>query len=152
MHVFKFRIWPGEISRNGYSTDVRRFEERLHAWRAGKVTGPTSDVYAGLGPPELGEVHGVRPKSVGKAQPFVVSLVFFELLTAGVCVLLGLSFDPDDLEKTAVSRQEINMLISRCRRDLVQAGLAGARLLERAPGGGGTRLVLAPGGTVAFEE
>ena len=51
-----------------------------------------------------------------------------------------------------VSRQEINMLISRCRRDLVQAGLAGARLLERAPGGGGTRLVLAPGGTVAFEE
>jgi hypothetical protein len=35
------------------------------------------------------------------------------------------------------------MLISRCRRDLVEAGLAGPLLLERAPGGGGTRLVLA---------
>lgn len=42
-----------------------------------------------------------------------------------------------------ISRQEINMLISRCRRDLVNAGLAGGRLLERAPGGGGTRLLLA---------
>ncbi len=51
-----------------------------------------------------------------------------------------------------VSRQEINMLISRCRRDLVQAGLPGARLLERAPGGGGTRVVLAPGGTIVFED
>lgn len=51
-----------------------------------------------------------------------------------------------------VSRQEINMLISRCRRDLVQAGLAGPRLLERAPGGGGTRLALAPGGAVVFED
>jgi hypothetical protein len=51
-----------------------------------------------------------------------------------------------------VSRQEINMLISRCRRDLVQAGLAGARLLERAPGGGGTRLALAPGAGVVFVD
>lgn len=47
-----------------------------------------------------------------------------------------------------VSRQEINMLISRCRRDLVDAGLAGPRLIERAPGGGGTRVVLAAGATV----
>lgn len=45
--------------------------------------------------------------------------------------------------KTAVSRQEINMLISRCRRDLVDAGIAGPRLIERAPGGGATRVVLA---------
>ena len=37
------------------------------------------------------------------------------------------------------------MLISRCRRDLVDAGLAGPRLIERAPGGGGTRFVLGPG-------
>jgi len=51
-----------------------------------------------------------------------------------------------------VSRQEINTLISRCRRDLVQAGLSGARLLERAPGGGGTRLALAPGGAIVFED
>ena len=49
-----------------------------------------------------------------------------------------------------VSRQEINMLISRCRRDLVDAGLPGARLLERAPGGGGTRLALAPGAAVVM--
>lgn len=43
----------------------------------------------------------------------------------------------------AVSRPEINMLISRCRKDLVDAGLAGPRLIERAPGGGGTRITLA---------
>lgn len=48
----------------------------------------------------------------------------------------------------AVSRPEINMLISRCRRDLLDAGLAGPRLIERAPGGGGTRLALAPNATV----
>ncbi len=48
-----------------------------------------------------------------------------------------------------VSRQEINMLISRCRRDLVQAGLAGPRLLERAPGGGATRLAVAPAAEVS---
>jgi hypothetical protein len=50
----------------------------------------------------------------------------------------------------SVSRPEINMLISRCRRSLVEAGLAGPRLLERAPGGGGTRLALAPGAEVVI--
>lgn len=47
-----------------------------------------------------------------------------------------------------VSRPEINTLISRCRRDLVEAGLAGPRLIERAQGGGGVRLLLAAGATV----
>ena len=62
---------------------------------------------------------------------------------------------PDDTIRTivwprkpAVSRPEINMLISRCRRDLVDAGIAGPRLVERAPGGGATRVVLAPGAEV----
>jgi hypothetical protein len=57
---------------------------------------------------------------------------------------------PDDTVRTivwprkpAVSRPEINMLISRCRRDLLDAGIAGPRLIERAPGGGATRVVLA---------
>ncbi len=64
-------------------------------------------------------------------------------------------FIPDDAvravvwpRKPGVSRPEINMLISRCRRDLVDAGLAGPRLVERAPGGGGTRIRLAPGAAV----
>jgi hypothetical protein len=64
-------------------------------------------------------------------------------------------FIPDDTvrsivwpRKPAVSRPEINMLISRCRRDLVDAGLAGPRLVERAPGGGGTRFRLAPNAAV----
>jgi len=59
-------------------------------------------------------------------------------------------FIPDDTVRSIVwprrpevSRPEINMLISRCRRDLVEAGLAGPRMLERAPGGGGTRVLLA---------
>jgi hypothetical protein len=65
---------------------------------------------------------------------------------------------PDDVVRSvvwprnpAVTRPEINVLISRCRRDLVEAGLAGARLVERAPGGGGTRLTLAPGAIVTIE-
>jgi hypothetical protein len=68
-------------------------------------------------------------------------------------------FIPDDVVRAivwprnpAVTRPEINVLISRCRRDLVEAGLAGARLLERAPGGGGTRIAIAPGATVTVEN
>lgn len=64
-------------------------------------------------------------------------------------------FIPDDVVRTivwprnpGVSRNEINTLISRCRRDFVQAGLAGPRLIERAPTGGGTRIALAPGAVV----
>ncbi len=64
-------------------------------------------------------------------------------------------FIPDDTvraivwpRKPEVTRQEINMLISRCRKDLVDVGLAGPRLLERAPGGGGTRIALAPNAVV----
>ena len=68
-------------------------------------------------------------------------------------------FIPDEVVRAivwprnpAVTRPEINVLISRCRRDLVEAGLAGARLLERAPGGGGTRLAVAPGAVVTVES
>jgi hypothetical protein len=53
--------------------------------------------------------------------------------------------------RPSVSRPEINMLISRCRRDLVEAGLAGPRLIERAPGGGGTRLAVAPGAEIEMK-
>ncbi len=66
---------------------------------------------------------------------------------------------PDDVVRAVVwprnpgvSRPEINMLISRCRRDLVEAGLAGGRLLERAPGGGATRILLAPGAQVRVQS
>lgn len=66
---------------------------------------------------------------------------------------------PDDVVRAVVwprnpgvSRPEINMLISRCRRDLVEAGLAGGRLLERAPGGGATRILLAPNAVVRVQS
>lgn len=52
----------------------------------------------------------------------------------------------------AVSRSEINMLISRCRKDLLAAGLAGPRLLERAKGGGATRVVLSPGAEIVVKR
>lgn len=68
-------------------------------------------------------------------------------------------FIPDDAvravvwpRKPEVSRQEINMLISRCRKDLVEVGLAGPRLLERAPGGGGTRVALAANAVVEIRD
>lgn len=68
------------------------------------------------------------------------------------------AFVPDEVVRSivwprdpAVSRPEINMLISRCRRSLVEAGLSGPRLLLRAPGGGGTRLALAAGADVVID-
>jgi hypothetical protein len=68
-------------------------------------------------------------------------------------------FIPDDVVRAvvwprnpAVTRPEINTLISRCRRDLVEAGLAGGRLLERSPGGGATRLALSPGAEVRVQS
>ena len=54
--------------------------------------------------------------------------------------------------RQAVPRPEINMLISRCRRDLLDAGIAGPRLLERAPGGGATRLAVAPGAEILVKS
>jgi hypothetical protein len=64
-------------------------------------------------------------------------------------------FIPDDVvapivwpRQDAPSRTEINVLIARCRKDLIEAGLAGPRLLQRAPGGGATRIALAPNAEV----
>lgn len=48
------------------------------------------------------------------------------------------------------SRRDLNVLITRCRQDLVSAGLSAAALIERAPGGGATRLRLAPGARVTI--
>ena len=69
------------------------------------------------------------------------------------------TFVPDEVVRgivwprdPAVSRPEINMLISRCRRSLVEAGLSGPRLLVRAPGGGATRLALAPDADVIIDS
>jgi hypothetical protein len=66
-------------------------------------------------------------------------------------------FIPDDVLRPLVwpgnpnvIRSEINVHITRCRRDLLAAGLAGPRLLQRSPGGGGTRLALAVGCEVVF--
>jgi hypothetical protein len=66
-------------------------------------------------------------------------------------------FIPDDVLRPIVwprnpnvIRSEINVHITRCRKDLLGAGLPGPRLLQRAPGGGATRLALAPGCTVEF--
>jgi hypothetical protein len=68
-------------------------------------------------------------------------------------------FIPDDAVRPivwprnpGVTRPEINVLISRCRRDFIEAGLAGARLIERSPGGGGTRFALAAGAVVVIES
>ena len=49
-------------------------------------------------------------------------------------------------------RTEINVVLARTRQDLVAAGIASARLLERAPGGRATRIVLAPGAVIHTVE
>jgi len=45
-------------------------------------------------------------------------------------------------------RQDVNVLITRCRQDLIAAGIAPATLIERAPGGRATRVILADGAKV----
>lgn len=66
-------------------------------------------------------------------------------------------FIPDDVLRPVVwpgnpgvSRSEINVHLTRCRKDLVAAGLPGPRLIQRAPTGGATRLAIAPGCEVTF--
>ncbi|MFN0248562.1 MAG: FHA domain-containing protein [Kofleriaceae bacterium] len=86
----------------------------------------------------------------------------FDLMNALLCPPEGYragEFVDDDTVRSvvwprnhSVSRPEINMLISRCRRDLVDAGLAGPRLIERAPGGGGTRVTLAPNAEIVVKS
>jgi len=49
-------------------------------------------------------------------------------------------------------RTEINVLISRCRRDFIDAGLNGARLIQRVPGGGGTRFALARDAVITIKQ
>jgi hypothetical protein len=56
-----------------------------------------------------------------------------------------LVWDDDD---EVGGRQDINVLLTRCRRDLVGAGIAAAGLIERAPGGRATRVLLAAGAKV----
>jgi hypothetical protein len=46
-------------------------------------------------------------------------------------------------------RQEVNVLLTRCRQDLVAAGIAATSLIERAPGGRATRVCLARGAKIA---
>lgn len=48
------------------------------------------------------------------------------------------------------SRRDLNVLIGRCRQDLTAAGIAAAGLLERSPGGGATRVRLAPGALITI--
>ena len=60
-------------------------------------------------------------------------------------VIVPLVWDDDGL---VGGRQEINVLLTRLRQDLVAAGIAPSGLIERAPGGLATRVVLAPGADV----
>jgi pSer/pThr/pTyr-binding forkhead associated (FHA) protein len=50
-------------------------------------------------------------------------------------------------------RGDLNVVVMRCRKDLLAAGISAERVLERARGGGATRIRLAPGArvTVASE-
>lgn len=53
--------------------------------------------------------------------------------------------------ETSKDRAAINLLLYRLRRTLIEAGLDGKALLDRAPGGGATRFVLSPGVRVAVD-
>jgi hypothetical protein len=51
----------------------------------------------------------------------------------------------------AMTRSDLNVLVHRVRKSLATAGLDGAALLERARGGGGTRLVVADDAEIGIE-
>jgi hypothetical protein len=50
--------------------------------------------------------------------------------------------------REASAREDINVLLTRLRHDLVAGNIAAVTILERAPGGRATRFVVAPGATV----
>ena len=56
------------------------------------------------------------------------------------------------LDEDVGGRQDVNVLLTRCRQDLVAAGIAATSLIERAPGGRATRVCLAPGATITKAE
>lgn len=118
------------------------------------AVGPTGDLPARVSIEMLPRGGRVVFEVAGRGCAVYLADRRFDLIVALLRPPAGYApgdFIPDDTvravvwpRKPSVSRPEINMLISRCRRDLVGAGLAGPRLVERAPGGGGTRIQLAP--------
>jgi hypothetical protein len=66
-------------------------------------------------------------------------------------------FVPDDVlapivwpRRPEIIRSDINLHITRCRRDLLAVGLPGPNLIERAPTGGATRLAIRPDCEIVF--
>ena len=143
--------------------DVLVFADETFTVRQFDATAPTTKVKRGELPTRV--VIEILPR--GGRIVFTTSAREYEVLLADrrLDLLMALlhppaghaagDWIPDDVVRAVVwprnpgvSRPEINTLISRCRRDLVGAGLAGPRLLERSPGGGATRIALASGATV----
>ncbi len=77
------------------------------------------------------------------------------LLRPGAAPTAGEWIDDDTLVsrvwgREGASRTQLNVLIHRARQSLTQAGLNGPALVERAPGGGGTRFRIADGAQVTL--
>ena len=51
----------------------------------------------------------------------------------------------------SMSRSDLNVLVHRVRKSLASVGVDGGALLQRAKGGGGTRLALAGGARIVLD-
>jgi hypothetical protein len=61
-------------------------------------------------------------------------------------VIVPLVWEDDEVG----GRKDVNVLLTRCRQDLVSAGIAATTLIERAPGGRATRVRLASSAKVSI--
>jgi Zn-dependent protease with chaperone function len=90
-----FTIWPGAPrSVLEIRHDSAALAERLQLWRDGKRAASPPSAVTGLGPPAFGKVYGVSLRQCVRPAAVLSSLLIFELLAAGLCVLAGLPFAP----------------------------------------------------------
>jgi Zn-dependent protease with chaperone function len=86
-------LWPGAP---GTLLRLRRaaaqLAGRLNDWRDGRAVAESLSAPTGLGPPALGTVHGESPRQALWSKAWLGSLLLFELLAVGLCVLAGVPF------------------------------------------------------------
>jgi hypothetical protein len=137
------RLFSVERVRAGDATTVAASDSRIHGAvlaplpRGGRITFCFADGERTVYLP--GRRYRLAATLLSPPPPFVVG----EFVPDATLVPLVWN---DTREGGA--REDINVLLTRLRRDLVTGNIAAAAILERAPGGRATRFIVAPGASV----
>ena len=76
--------------------EARALAKQLQAWREQPSTsGATPSALAGANTPDVGEVTSLSPRALLNSRNLIGTLLIVAALAAGVGVLLGLPFDPE---------------------------------------------------------